>query len=150
MGANAVAVVLSRTAIRGRYVGRFPRRGTGRLLRGDGSRGNQPASPDRTQDDGKAAVEKAGADHLLFVVHPRDGDWALTTIRKGGDTFESRADLPAAWAGLTDAALEKASSVQGAKFCHNARFIAVASTREAALRMAELAVELVGQSPTAT
>jgi len=89
----------------------------------------------------RSAVEKAGADHLLFVVHPRDSDWALTTIRKSGDSFESRADLPAAWAGLTDAELEAASGVEGAKFCHNARFIAVASTRDAALRMAELAVE---------
>ncbi|WP_102224420.1 MYG1 family protein [Acidimangrovimonas sediminis] len=88
----------------------------------------------------RSAVEKAGADHLLFVIHPRDGDWALTTIRKGGDTFESRADLPEAWAGLTDAALEAVSGVPGAKFCHNARFIAVAATHAAVLRMAELAV----------
>jgi uncharacterized UPF0160 family protein len=88
----------------------------------------------------RSAIEKAGADHLLFVVHPRDSDWALTTIRKSGDSFESRADLPAAWAGLTDAELEAACGVEGAKFCHNARFIAVAGTRDAALRMAELAV----------
>ncbi|MCZ4366132.1 MYG1 family protein [Sulfitobacter dubius] len=88
----------------------------------------------------RSAVEKAGADHLLFVVHPRGDDWALTTIRKSGDSFEARADLPEAWAGLTDAELEAASGVPGAKFCHNARFIAVAATRAAALRMAELAV----------
>ena len=91
----------------------------------------------------RAAIERAGADHLLFVVHPRDGDWALNTIRKGGDTFESRADLPASWAGLTDAALEKASGVAGAKFCHNARFIAVADSRDAVLAMAEKAVAAV-------
>lgn len=88
----------------------------------------------------RSAVEKTGADHLLFVIHPRDGDWALTTIRKSGDTFESRADLPEAWAGLTDAALEYACGVEGAKFCHNARFVAVAANRDAILRMAELAV----------
>ncbi|MEX3314461.1 MYG1 family protein [Sulfitobacter sp. PS-8MA] len=88
----------------------------------------------------RAAVEKAGADHLLFVVHPRGTDWALTTIRKSGDSFEARADLPEAWAGLTDAALEEASGVAGATFCHNARFIAVAQSREAILKMAELAV----------
>jgi len=88
----------------------------------------------------RSAVEKAGADHLLFVVHPRDQDWALTTIRKSGDTFESRADLPEAWAGLSDGALEAACGVGGAKFCHNARFIAVASTREGILEMAQKAV----------
>lgn len=88
----------------------------------------------------RGAVEDAGADHLLFVVHPRDSDWAITGIRISGDSFEQRADLPVAWAGLTDAALEQASGVSGAKFCHNGRFIAVAATREGALEMANLAV----------
>ncbi|CUH77103.1 hypothetical protein TRM7557_01208 [Tritonibacter multivorans] len=88
----------------------------------------------------RSAVEATGADHLLYVIHPRGGDWALNCIRKGGDTFENRADLPEAWAGLTDAALEDASGVKGAKFCHNGRFIAVASSREAIVALAELAV----------
>ncbi|WP_413221696.1 MYG1 family protein [Tritonibacter mobilis] len=88
----------------------------------------------------RGAVERAGADHLLFVVHPRNSDWALTTIRTGDDTFETRADLPTAWAGLTDAALEQASGVEGAKFCHNARFLAIADSRDAILKLAELAV----------
>lgn len=88
----------------------------------------------------RSAVEEAGADHLLFVVHPRDSDWAIIGIRLSGDSFELRADLPASWAGLTDDALEQASGVAGAKFCHNGRFIAVASTRDGAMAMAELAV----------
>lgn len=92
----------------------------------------------------RSAIEKAGADHLLFVVHPRGTDWALTTIRVGSDTFETRADLPEDWAGLTDKALEEASGVTGAKFCHNGRFIAVAESREAVLRMADLAVAAQG------
>lgn len=89
----------------------------------------------------RSAVEKTGADHLLFVVHPRDNDWALTTIRKSADSFENRADLPAGWAGLSDAELENACGVLGAKFCHNARFIAVATTRDAVLKMARLAAQ---------
>ncbi|WP_099827217.1 MYG1 family protein [Oceaniglobus indicus] len=92
----------------------------------------------------RSAIEKAGADHLLFVVHPRGDDWALTTIRKSGDSFAARADLPETWAGLTDAELEKASGVAGAKFCHNARFIAVAATRDAVLEMANRAVQEAG------
>lgn len=91
----------------------------------------------------RSSVEKAGADHMLFVIHPRDTDWALTTIRKGGGTFESRADLPEAWAGLSDEALEAACGVRGAKFCHNARFIAVADSRNGILEMAERAVAAV-------
>ncbi|MEH6773231.1 MAG: MYG1 family protein [Cereibacter changlensis] len=88
----------------------------------------------------RPAVVKAGAAHLLFVVHPRQQDWCLTGIRRNADGFELRADLPAAWAGLTDAALEAASGVPGASFCHNGRFIAAARSREAALAMAEIAV----------
>lgn len=88
----------------------------------------------------RSALDRAGAGHILFVVAPRDGDWTLGGIKLSNDTFEQRADLPAAWAGLTDAALEDASGVKGAKFCHKARFIAVASTREAILQMAEMAV----------
>ena len=88
----------------------------------------------------RSAVEATGADHLLYVIHPRGADWALNCIRKGGDTFENRADLPEAWAGLTDAALEEASGVAGAKFCHNGRFIAVANSREAIVALADLAV----------
>jgi uncharacterized UPF0160 family protein len=88
----------------------------------------------------RPAIVKAGADHLLFVVHPREKDWCLTGIRRADDAFELRADLPAAWAGLTNGDLEAVSGVPGASFCHNGRFIAAATTREAALAMAELAV----------
>ncbi|WP_330448489.1 MYG1 family protein [Paracoccus marcusii] len=88
----------------------------------------------------RSAITAAGADHLLFVIHPRDTDWALTGIRRDADGFALRADLPAAWAGLTDGAFEAASGRSRARFCHNARFIAVAADRDAALRLADLAV----------
>ena len=88
----------------------------------------------------RSALEEAEADHILFVVHPRGEDWTIGGIKLSNDTFEQRADLPAAWAGLSDAALEQASGVTGAKFCHNARFIAVANSRDAILKMAEIAV----------
>ncbi|MEM5500232.1 MYG1 family protein [Ahrensia kielensis] len=91
----------------------------------------------------RSALDKMEADHILFVVNPRGGDWTLNGIKLSNDTFEQRADLPAAWAGLTDKALEEASGVKGAKFCHNARFIAVADSREAIMKMAELAVKAV-------
>lgn len=98
----------------------------------------------------RAAILKAGADHLLFVVHPRDKDWCVTGIRRADEGFELRADLPASWAGLTNGDLEAASGVTGATFCHNGRFIAAARTREAALTMADLAVTeaLATSAPT--
>jgi uncharacterized UPF0160 family protein len=88
----------------------------------------------------RSALDKAEADHIMFVVNPRGDDWMLGGIKLSNETFEQRADLPAAWAGLTDAKLEEASGVKGAKFCHNARFIAVASSREAIMQMADLAI----------
>jgi uncharacterized UPF0160 family protein len=89
----------------------------------------------------RPAVVKAGADHLLFVVHPRGNDWTLIGIRRADEGFDLRADLPASWAGLTNGDLEAACGVEGATFCHNGRFIAAAKTREAVLAMAELAVK---------
>ncbi|MGE7369125.1 MYG1 family protein [Neorhizobium sp. NPDC001467] len=88
----------------------------------------------------RPAIVKAGAEHLLFVVHPREKDWCVTGIRRSDEGFELRADLPAAWAGLNNGELEQVSGVVGASFCHNARFIAAAKTREAALAMAKIAV----------
>lgn len=89
----------------------------------------------------RSALEKAEADHIMFMVNPRGDDWTLNGIKLSNETFEQRADLPVNWAGLTDTALEDASGVKGAKFCHNARFIAVANSREAIMQMAALAVK---------
>lgn len=98
----------------------------------------------------RPAIVKAGADHLLFVVHPRAADWCLTGIRRSSDGFELRADLPAAWAGLTGQDLAAACGVADATFCHNGRFIAAARTREAALEMARIAVSQALLSPRAS
>mgnify|MGYP005656052787 FL=1 len=75
------------------------------------------------------------------MIYPRGDDWTLNGIKLSNDTFDQRADLPISWAGLRDAALENASGVKGAKFCHNARFIAIASNRDAILEMAEIAIK---------
>lgn len=91
-----------------------------------------------------SVLDKSGADHIMFVVNPRGDDWTLNGIKLSKDTFDQRADLPAEWAGLTDTALEEASGVKGAKFCHNARFIAVACSREAIMKMAAIAVKAIG------
>jgi len=89
----------------------------------------------------RAAIVKAKADQLLFVVHPRENDWCLTGIRRSDEGFELRADLPASWAGLTGHDLELVCGVEGATFCHKGLFVAAAKTREAALAMAQIAVE---------
>jgi uncharacterized UPF0160 family protein len=79
----------------------------------------------------------------LFVVHPRFGDtkWNISTMRANPTGFENRKSFPEKWAGLRDEELEKASGVSGAVFCHNARFLAVAKTKEAAIALAKLALQ---------
>lgn len=91
----------------------------------------------------RSALDQTEADHIMFMVNPRGEDWTLNGIKLSSETFDQRADLPAEWAGLTDAALENASGVKGAKFCHNAGFIAVADSREAIFKMADLAVKAI-------
>ena len=51
----------------------------------------------------RSSLIKAEADHIMFVVNPRNGDWTLNGIKLSHDTFDQRADLPSEWAGLSDA-----------------------------------------------
>ena len=68
-----------------------------------------------------------------YVLHPgTDGSWRIVAIPPRPGDFGQKRPLPEAWAGLSDAALEAASGVPGAVFCHKNRFIAVFKTREAA------------------
>ena len=87
-----------------------------------------------------SAIAEAGAEHILFVVYPRDDDWALAGVRRDPNDYPLRQDLPAEWAGLEGLDLVEQSGVPDAIFCHQLRFFAVAGSREGALRMAELAM----------
>lgn len=77
---------------------------------------------------------------LFFVMPKSDRTWSLTTIRNDEDSFVSRKDLPEAWAGKSGKELEKITGVSGAIFAHTGRFLAVAKTKEAILKLAEIAL----------
>jgi uncharacterized UPF0160 family protein len=79
---------------------------------------------------------------VLFVLYPdsTDNQYQVRTVPVAPDSFEARADLPAAWAGLRDADLAEVSGVVDAAFCHNARFIGGAYSLAGAQKMAELAL----------
>jgi uncharacterized UPF0160 family protein len=79
----------------------------------------------------------------LFVVYPdaRHEKWSITTVPKRKGDFESRALLPESWAGLRDESLASVTGVSDAIFCHNARFLAVAKSKEGVLELARLALE---------
>jgi len=75
-------------------------------------------------------------DFVLFPGH--DSSWRLVAIPPELGDFGQKQPLPRAWAGLSDAELERVTGIPGAVFCHKNRFIAVFATREAADQAIEL------------
>jgi uncharacterized UPF0160 family protein len=80
------------------------------------------------------------APEALFVVYPKTDGWGMQAVPKALGAFDNRKDLPAAWAGLSGDELSAATGVDGAVFCHTARFYASAQTREGITALAELAL----------
>jgi len=78
----------------------------------------------------------------IYVIHPNQmtGEWIVACVRKTPQSHENRKLLPQAWGGKRGAELEKVTGVQGAEACHNKRFIATAWSREAAIKLAQLAL----------
>ncbi len=78
----------------------------------------------------------------LFAVYPRTSDntWGVKAIREDPRTFKNRKNLPKSWGGLRDEALQKITGVPDAIFCHRALFMAVAKTKEGAVKLAEMAL----------
>lgn len=77
----------------------------------------------------------------IYVVYPRVDSWGVKAVRKDLRTFENRKDLPKEWAGKRDEELAEVTGVSDAIFCHNKRFLAVASSKEGALKLAGIAIE---------
>jgi uncharacterized UPF0160 family protein len=82
---------------------------------------------------------------VLFVVEPEDdrvsnGNWKIKCVRDNPNSFVNRKDLPKEWSGLRDGKLAEISGVEGAIFCHNARFMAINRTKEGAVKMAQKAL----------
>jgi uncharacterized UPF0160 family protein len=76
---------------------------------------------------------------LYFVAPDFDnGTWIVMAIRVGGTLFNYRKPFPVAWAAKRTM-LAALSGVPDALFCHNDRFIAVARSKEGALKLAETA-----------
>jgi len=111
-------------------------------------------------EDGKLLFLKNGAlpwtqvvrkemPKVLFVISYSIGEQRhiLHTVPVSAESFDARADLPEAWAGLRDADLAAVTGVPDAGFCHNGRFIASAKSYEgiramAALALADVAINL--------
>lgn len=86
------------------------------------------------------AVFSLGLSDVLYVVRPAGADWTCSAVPPEKGSFAQRRPLPDAWAGLRDEALVAVSTVADATFCHPARFVCGARSRDGALALACLAV----------
>lgn len=97
------------------------------------------------------AVVRKEMPKVLFVISHSIAEqrYMIHAVPVSADSFDARADLPAAWAGLRDADLALVTGVHDATFCHNGRFIAAARSRAGILELARLALQDVAQGPVA-
>lgn len=79
----------------------------------------------------------------LYIIYPRkdDGLWGVRAVRENPRTFNNRKDFPVKWAGLRNEELQKITGVEDAVFCHKGLFLAVAKSKEGAMKLAELALQ---------
>lgn len=77
----------------------------------------------------------------LFAVFPRpDGKWSARAVPKEHTSFEVKKQFPASWAGVGPEMLVNISGVPNAVFCHRDTHLAVATTKEGAIKLAEIAL----------
>lgn len=80
----------------------------------------------------------------LFVITPSRSikdKWTAKAVRKDPKAFSNRKDFPKSWAGLTGKELQEVTGVKDAVFCHRNLFLAVARSKEGAIKLAQLALE---------
>jgi len=85
----------------------------------------------------------SGYQEPLYVVKPlkQDANWQIEAVRDSVDSFTNRKNLPQAWAGKNGGELAQVTGVSDAVFCHNKLFTAVATSKEGALRLAQIAAD---------
>ncbi len=106
-----------------------------------------PADPRILELDRKLPWQSAVFAHdlsVLYAVYPvPTGTWMVDVMPRAPGSYAPRLPLPAAWAGLRDAAaLAAATGVPDAVFVHPQRFVGAARSRAGALTMAHQALAL--------
>ena len=80
----------------------------------------------------------------IYVVFQRPDEykfWEVEAVRDNFKSFVNRKDFPKAWAGLREEELQKISGVSDAIFCHRGIFMAIAKSKEGAIKLAQIALE---------
>lgn len=80
-------------------------------------------------------------EEVLYVISPTKdkSKWRINCVQEKG--FQNRKDLPKEWAGLRDKDLENITGVEGVIFCHRGLFVSYTKTKEAALQLAQKALD---------
>ena len=79
----------------------------------------------------------------IYVICPSrniKNKWGVKALLEDPKTFKNRKSFPKSWAGLRDEDLQKVTGVSDAVFCHRRLFLAVAKSKEGAIKLAELAL----------
>jgi uncharacterized UPF0160 family protein len=84
-----------------------------------------------------------GKPEPLYIVYPDDanGNWMVKAVPLEEHSFALRKPFPRSWGGKSNEDFEKECGVEGAVFCHNNLFIISAKTKEAATRLARIALD---------
>lgn len=88
------------------------------------------------------AIFDLGLDQALYVVRPAGTGWTCSAVPPERGSFAQRLPLPDAWGGLRDDDLVRISGVADAGFCHPARFVCGAKSRDGTIALAQKAVAL--------
>ncbi|ODQ47296.1 hypothetical protein PICMEDRAFT_31551 [Pichia membranifaciens NRRL Y-2026] len=86
-------------------------------------------------------ADNGAAGEILFVLFPDSSNcWRIAAVPLNSASFDSRKKLPEPWRGLRDDALSTITGVPGCTFIHAAGFIGGAQTKDAVLKLAQMAL----------
>ncbi len=73
----------------------------------------------------------------LYIVYPyTEHFWSAKAVRKNKASFDSRKPFPLEWVGKSEIEMPIVTGVPDARFCHNARFLVSADSKEGAMSLA--------------
>lgn len=79
--------------------------------------------------------------YVVFQRRDENKFWEVEAVRDNFRSFVNRKDFPKEWAGLREEELQKVSGVSDAIFCHRGIFMAIAKSKEGAIKLAQIALE---------
>ena len=91
----------------------------------------------------EAIASHPAAKDLLYAVYPdsEETKWNILAMPLHGGTFELKKPFPESWRGLQGEALQEASGIATAQFCHKSGFWMFATEKEDAIELAKMALE---------